>query len=145
MMWRWMLDSLHALKPKEDIGLIESFDLEIQADGVLVVRPVVGILRIEDLQKLAWRIQEADPKSLAGIHFDFSAVPELEGPWSAHFAMLIRLGKMIKVPVSLAGLTGQPAAVARLFSSCPEMRRLLKQRAHHNLHRAHAVSVSEVA
>ena len=126
-MFGWIGELWHTRRANPNVGLIDGVELVAQAEGTLVVRPVLAILGIEQFQHMLFRIEDAKPRSFDRIHFDFSAVRELAGPWGAHFAMLIHFAMTLDVRVSLDGLQRQPAAIARLFRRCPQIRALLSQ------------------
>ena len=93
----------------------------------LVIRLKERHLRWTSLDEAVNYIIDNGLREYSVIRFDFSRVTELVGPWGIHFAILIRLEHLIGVPVTVSGLTGQPADMARLFRSSPKVRALLSR------------------
>jgi len=83
---------------------------------VLTVESLAGI--VQDLLK------HVDPAP-AGVVLDFTDVEELSGTWTVHFALIVHLARQLGYRVCLYGLHGQPANVAWLYRSAPEIRQLL--------------------
>jgi len=101
-------------------------DLQIGPDGRLVVHLRVPMLDHPALQLVVDRILDhADPGSLLGLHFDFSAVRLIDGQWTAVPALLIKLARRLGVPCRVRGLTGQPARVFELYARSEDVQRLV--------------------
>jgi len=96
------------------------------ADGALVIRFRRAVLTCADVQAVVSRVHRSGRPSYGRIHFDFSGVAELVGPWGVHFAVLARLAQTVPGRVQVSGLHGQPAALAWLFRRSPEVRALLE-------------------
>lgn len=107
------------------MGLIRQFELEADTGGTLTIRPLTAHLTHEDLQAVIENVHQAASASFQNICFDFSKVTQLVGPWGVHFALLIYLARGLSACVSLNGLRGQPAALARLFRASPAVRALV--------------------
>lgn len=96
--------------------------------GELRVVLPAGALEAADLQVIVERLTDRSEPAASVIVFDFSAVDELAGPWSAHLALLIHLSKRLGCEVRATGLHGQPADVVWLYRNSPEVRALLGAR-----------------
>ncbi len=131
-----MLETLNRILKRPDVhpewSLIENCELVADFDGTLIVRLLTPQLHSDDFEKLVERLREGDLDAFQLVRFDFSRVKELVGCWSVHFALLIKLAEDVQAPVVVTGLTRQPAGVAWLFRSSPEVRSLLAVRPREN-------------
>jgi len=110
--------------PKADRTL--RWELVPASDNTLTVRFLTAHLHSNDLKDLMARLRGPRFRGLSDICFDLAPVEELVGPWGVHFALLIKLARDMSMHVHLNGLHGQPAALAWIFRSSPEVRVLLK-------------------
>ena len=108
-----------------EVNVLERAELIADANGILTVRLRFARLGVRDFQQVVDRLQEAGCEAFDLIRFDLSRVKELVGPWGAHFAMLIRLGRDVRGKIRMTGLHGQAASVAWLFRNSREVCSLL--------------------
>jgi hypothetical protein len=104
--------------------LLEWSELIVDLQGNLTIRPRMPRLPLSNLVEAAERLIACRPASFACVRFDLSMVEELEGPWGSHFAVLIHLAQILPCRVQMERLHAQPAALAWVFRSSPDVRRL---------------------
>jgi hypothetical protein len=124
-MWTRLTGFLNHRASPPETALGEKCEVVSREGDTLTVRPLSRSLRSDELQKLLGQVRRTGLGTFGRVHFDFSHVAELVGPWGVHFAMLIQLVRDVPVQVCITGLHGQPAALAWLFRESPELRSLL--------------------
>jgi len=109
--------------------LLRRWEYGVRADGGLWIHPAGPVLETRELgtflRLLADIFAEDAP---AEVVFDLSAIEYLGPRWTVALAMFIDFAQRVNAPCRIAGIEGQPAAVASLYHRSPQVRALLSGR-----------------
>ncbi len=95
-------------------------------DGVLEVRPLEATLASVEFAAILRPLEDSDAvQGLKEVVFDLRNVEVIGPRWTIVLAMMIDFAQRLAARCRLVSLNEQPAAVASLYRSSPELMRLI--------------------